>query len=414
VKKQKNDGLGTIIEQTLTEMPDVGKWQSKFLKELFDTILLIQGKVNFSSLARHSNLHEKTYQRRYRDNFDFESFNVECIKQRPVKGDLVAALDATYISKSGKKTKGLGYFYNGCVSKTMKGLELSEIALIDQVSRQAYAVSSKQTIDTEDDDESRLMLYAEHVKSCIETMPEEVKYLLTDGYYSKQPFIDAISKLDRDLEIVGKLRHDADLQYLYEGEQSGQGRPREYEGKVYFDDFSRFDYEGEIEKDLHLYVQTLRHKTLQRIIRVAALVDRSDPDKPRHILLFSTDLKLSAKEILELYRLRFQIEFLIRDAKQFTGLNHCQARDAEALDFHFNSSMSAVNLAKIDLQKQHQLQQYQNLDTPDFVFSLASYKRKNFCHALLNQLLSRLDLSLTSKKVSKAFYSSLEFGTSVV
>ena len=412
MKKQENDGLGTIIEQALAEMPEVGKWQSDFLEELYKTILLIQGKVNFSSLARHSDLHEKTYQRRYRDDFDFESFNVECIKQRPVKGDLVAALDATYVSKSGKKTEGLGYFYNGCVNKTMKGLELSEIALIDQVSRQAYAFSAKQTIDTED--ESRLMLYAEHVKSCIDTMPEEVKYLLTDGYYSKQPFVDAICGLDRDLELIGKLRHDADLKYLYEGEQSGVGRNREYDGKVYFNDFSRFDYEGEIQKDIHLYVQTVKHRTLNRIIRVVALVDRSDPDKPKHILLFSTDLKLSGKEILDLYRLRFQIEFLIRDAKQFTGLNHCQARDAEALDFHFNSSMSAVNLAKIDLQKQHQHQQFPDPNTPDFVFSLAPYKRQNFCHRLLKRLLSKLDLSLTSKKVSKAFYSSLDFGTSVL
>jgi len=108
VKKQKDDGLEIIIEQALAEMPDVGKWQSKFLDELLKTILLIQGKVNFSSLGKHSNLHEKTYQRRYRDSFDFETFNVECIKQRPIKGNLVAAVDATYISKSGKKTEGLG------------------------------------------------------------------------------------------------------------------------------------------------------------------------------------------------------------------------------------------------------------------------------------------------------------------
>lgn len=412
MKKQNNDGLEVIIEQSLAEMPDVGKWQSKFLDELFKTVLLIQGKVNFSGLARHSTLHEKTYQRRYRDSFNFETFNVECIKQRPVKGALVAAVDATYIPKSGKKTKGLGYFYNACIGKTMKGLELSEIALIDQVSRQAYAFSAKQTIDSED--QSRLMLYAEHVKSCVKTMPKEVKYLLTDGYYSKKPFVDAICELDKELDIVGKLRYDADLEYLYEGEQSGKGRPRQYDGKVYFDDFSRFDDEGEVEKNIHLYVKTLKHKTLKRIIRAAALVDRSDPEKPKHILLFSTYLTLSGKDILELYSLRFQIEFLIRDAKQFAGLTHCQARDTEALDFHFNASMSAVNLAKIDLQKQHQYQQQHDLNIPDFVFSLASYKRKNFCQELLKRLLSRLDLSLTSKKVFKAFNSSLSFGTSVL
>jgi hypothetical protein len=35
-----------------------------------------------------------------------------------------------------------------------------------------------------------------------------------------------------------------------------------------------------------------------------------------------------------MYRLRFQIEFLYRDAKQFTGLNDCQARSPSKLNFH--------------------------------------------------------------------------------
>lgn len=28
------------------------------------------------------------------------------------------------------------------------------------------------------------------------------------------------------------------------------------------------------------------------------------------------------------------------------GLNHCQARDREKLDFHFNASLTSVNIAK--------------------------------------------------------------------
>ena len=47
----------------------------------------------------------------------------------------------------------------------------------------------------------------------------------------------------------------------------------------------------------------------------------------QYILLASTDLKQKPTEILTFYQLRFQIEFLFRDAKQFTGLTHCQARD---------------------------------------------------------------------------------------
>ena len=65
------------------------------------------------------------------------------------------------------------------------------------------------------------------------------------------------------------------------------------------------------------------------------------------MVLASTDLNLDARLIVQYYQLRFQIEFLFRDAKQFTGLNHCQARAEEKLDFHFNMSLTAINLAKI-------------------------------------------------------------------
>mgnify|MGYP007092986979 CR=1 FL=1 len=38
--------------------------------------------------------------------------------------------------------------------------------------------------------------------------------------------------------------------------------------------------------------------------------------------------------------------FVYRDAKQFTGLSHCQARDNHNLDFAYNASFAAVNVAK--------------------------------------------------------------------
>ena len=34
-----------------------------------------------------------------------------------------------------------------------------------------------------------------------------------------------------------------------------------------------------------------------------------------------------------------------RDAKQFTGLTHCQSRKRESLDFAFNMSLSSINVA---------------------------------------------------------------------
>lgn len=405
---KQEDGLQAIIEQALVGMPEVGKWQRVFISVLFSTILLIQGRINFTTLARHSDLHRKTYRRAFQREFDFESFNINCIEQRPIQGTMAAIMDASFVRKSGKYTPGLAQFYNSCNNKTEKGLEISEIALLDCDTGQAYALSTKQTLDQEG--QTRFDFYAEHLIDTAKHFPSELKYLLADGAYSKKNFVDSVC--DLDLDMVGKLRADADLQYLFQGEQLPMGRHRKYDGKVYFDDLSCFDYEGEVATHLHVYSLTVRHKTLKRTIKVTLLLNTSKKDKATYILLFSTDTTLSGIQIVQLYALRFQIEFLFRDAKQFTGLTHCQARNLKALDFHFNASMSAVNLAKLDLQIKHHHQTKLLSNQPDFVFSLASYKHSNFCQALLNRLLSNLDLKLTSNKVNHAFCTSLTFGTS--
>ena len=40
------------------------------------------------------------------------------------------------------------------------------------------------------------------------------------------------------------------------------------------------------------------------------------------------------------------MEFIFRDAKQYTELEQCQARSEKKLNFHFNASLTAINLAK--------------------------------------------------------------------
>lgn len=403
MNKQRDDGLQRIIDEALLKMPGVGKWQRDFLRQLFSTVLLMCVKLNFSNLGRYSELDEKTYRRGFRRDFDFEQFNVNCIQQRARRGELVAALDASHIPKSGKQTYGLGKFYSGCMGRMLKGLELSELALIDRDSRQAFAFSTKQTVDEKD--KTRLELYGDHLESCAAKLPQQVKYLVVDGYYSKKGFIDRVCSLDQKLELVGKLRCDANLKYFYKGSYSGFGRPRRYEAKVDFGDLSHFVYEGEKDKDLHVYTQTLWHVSLKRTLRVVLLLNTRG-NKTRYILLFSTDLFLSGYEILELYKLRFQIEFLFRDAKQFTGLTDCQARDEKALSFHFNTALTAVNLAKLDLLNQQQSEQ-------TFVFSLRSYIYRSFSLRLLSRLLSNLDLDPNCSKVNAAFKHALSFGLTV-
>ena len=63
------------------------------------------------------------------------------------------------------------------------------------------------------------------------------------------------------------------------------------------------------------------------------------PESGGHKIYFSTDLDMSAKDIIEYYRTRFQIEFC------------CQARDLKKLDFAFNASLASVNIAKVIRQR---------------------------------------------------------------
>ena len=96
-----------------------------------------------------------------------------------------------------------------------------------------------------------------------------------------------------------------------------------------------------------LYTADVWAVSLKREVRVV-IVDYLDPDKKTQTrkVFFSTDLSLSARDIFDSYRTRFQLEFVFRDAKQFTGLTPCQARNKEALAFAFNASLSSVNVAR--------------------------------------------------------------------
>jgi len=59
-----------------------------------------------------------------------------------------------------------------------------------------------------------------------------------------------------------------------------------------------------------------------------------------------TNLNRDAKTILKYYKARYQMKFNFRDAKQHTGLNHCQSKDKEKLEFQFNAFLSSINIAK--------------------------------------------------------------------
>jgi len=135
--------------------------------------------------------------------------------------------------------------------------------------------------------------------------------------------------------------------------------------------------------------------------------NRRNPERVGGDLLFSTNINLDASDILCFYKSHFQIEFIFRDAKQFTGLSDCQARDLTKLDFDFNASLMALNLAKLDAWQTY----LANHPDKPFVFSMASYKRLAFNRHLLDRFISLLDLDLTSIKSHPNFHKLCSYGS---
>jgi hypothetical protein len=388
------------VKTILQHMPNVTQPQVKFMLVLLPLLVCLRGRANFRNLSRYSDYHEKTFSRWYRRGFDFVEFNRLSLLPlcEEAETTLIAATDCSFVSKSGKHTEGLGKFYNGVQGKTEKGLEISTLAVVNVTENTAYTLSTRQTPATGKNDESRVDSYLDHLKQDRHTLSPQIRYLVADGYYSKKKYINGVAALD--LHQIGKLRCDANLRWLYQGEQKPRGRRRRYDGKVKFDDLSRFEAIGEVDR-LQIYTAVVNSAHFNRDLRIVYLVKQVG-HKVQSALLFSTDLSLDAKALMRYYKARFQIEFLFRDAKQFLGLNHCQARCSQALHFHFNASMTALNLLKLE-DRQHQ-------SGGSKVISIASWKIRKANAHLLERFSSYLGLDFSHIKSRPDFEQLCNYG----
>jgi DDE superfamily endonuclease len=388
----------TFVNDILQQMPGLGQPQRQFLATLFITILVLRGRVNFRNLSRYCDYSERTIARQFRRPFDWPDFHQRVLMMAlDPHAELISAHDASFIAKSGKQTFGLGHFFNSCASRAERGLEISTLAVVDVTRRCAFTLASAQTPSGEDAtkaerEETRVDFYKQQLRAHRHRLPPGLTYHCVDGYYAKKKYLDAVVSLD--LHAITKLRSDADCLFLSTGPHpKRRGARRKDDGKVNFQTLSRFEDLGPMEEEPHLHLSTavVWHKTLQRRLRLVVLLNRKNPAKPRFIVLGSTDPELNGHKLVELYAARFQIEFLFRDSKQFTGLLDCQARAAAALDFHFNASLATLNLARAaDLNMQQ--------EQAPHVFSMASWKQCHFNERLLDVFIEKFALDPTVVK----------------
>lgn len=356
-----------VLECIFAKMREVGKCQQKFLREIFILIFSIQGRLTFMNMSRYSHLDESTIRRQYSKFFDWMKFNLLLMQQGGLvlSATVIGAMDCSYVPKAGKHTYGLDRFWSGVSGRAKQGLEVSLLALIDTLSGSAWSLYAEQTpaglaqSQGDQDEFTRLDAYLLQWKSSLSKL-KAITYFVADGFYAKVKVFASFDQAGKHL--ITKLRTDANLRYLYQGEhpRGKRGRKQKYDGKVDVSDLSRWDVIGPDQKypHLHIYTCILNSVQFKRNLRIVLLYNTHSN---KYILLACTDLNLKAQTIVHFYQLRFQIEFLFRDAKQFAGFTHCQARDANKLQFHFNLSLAAINLARLEIKEQNETRSLNDL-----------------------------------------------------
>lgn len=386
---------------------------------LMTTIFVVCGKVNYTNLSRYSDRSERTYRRHFESGLGLEGLNQALIEQVTADDSpQIAVVDCTFTEKSGRHTYGLDWFYNGKTQRAERGLEWSVVAIVDLVQKTGYALSAQQTAaglgaqEPGTDEEttppkSRVDFYLGHLAYCVAFFPAAIRYVVADGFYSKYKWVSGVVQLG--FHAIGRLRSDANLKFLYDGPQKRRGNRRRYDGKVDLSDPSRFTFVETLEDGVSLYTAVVWSVSLKRRIRLAYLRKAQD-GASRYVVLFSSDTDIDPLHLYRGYAARFQIEFIFRDARQFTGLADCQARSPEALDSHVNASLMALSLAKAALlSTQAKTEAEAEAEPPSF--SIASFKRQALNQHLLDLFTTMFDLEPTLIQSHPNYQTLLNYGT---
>jgi len=391
-----------LINNTLSGMSKINQCRKDFILEVFILFLSIKGRINFLQLARFGAFGEQRYRQQFEKPFPFLDFNKELVTTHG-SGRYVIAFDPSFINKSGKKTPGLGWYWSGCAGKSKRGIEIGGLAAIDIDNHTAFHLEAVQTIKN-DEDQTLTYCYMNVIKERKETLLSISKYLVADAWFSKKPFVDDVMSIK--MHLISRLRDDADLRYICIEPSTGKkGRPRKYTGKI---DIKNIDTEYfsliEQNEESTIYSAIVYSKALKRNIRLVYVKYIKLKGKQSIKLYFSTDIELNPLDILLFYQSRFQIEFLYRDSKQFTGLCDSQARSINKLHFHFNASLTAINIAKVE----NWLSIDKNIRSQ---FSMSDIKTMNHNALLLQRFFDVFGINQYSAKNRKYFNELIFYGT---
>lgn len=149
-----------------------------------------------------------------------------------------------------------------------------------------------------------------------------VAYVVMDGAFGYNNALQMVRQCN--LHIISKLQNNSALYFPCEGAYSGHGPHRKYGDKIDYKCIpSKYLKNSTIEKSvrIEIYQIAMLHKLFSQKLNVVIIVKTNIKTHARgHVILFSSDLNLDHDKLVDYYKLRFQIEFNFRDAKQYWGL----------------------------------------------------------------------------------------------
>jgi len=341
----------------------------------------MRGRITMLGISRWSEEYSyKTIERFFDKKIDWLSIKWRMIKS-VIGEEVILVADETTVSKAGKSTYGIGYFYSGLQSRAINGIQFLSFSLIDVKSRRAYPLFSKQlkqkkkkkSEDTpkrkrgrpkgsknKNSSELRLeglyKIVNWYIKVIMKTIKlPQLRYFVYDGAFGNNVGIQSVKRAG--LHLISKLKKNSSLYFKFEGEQKGRGRKRVYGELVDYQNMDeKYLKKTTVDKDIETKIYQFKaiHKKINGSLNIVLIFSTNlKTKKTTHTILFSTDLDQQYDKIIEYYSLRFQIEFNFRDAKQFFGLEDFMNIKKRRLHNFANLSLFMNNLSYLIYKDSH-------------------------------------------------------------
>jgi putative transposase len=287
------------------------------------------------------------------------------------------------VTKSGKCTHGLDRFFSSIYSKVVPGLGFLSLSLISVEHRVSYPVivdqlEQAQTATSQEEPQQKpkgkgkagrrkgskhrnrrdvelspyLQFVQHHLKHLLELIGSHIKleHFVFDGALGNNDAVQMVRQIG--LHLISKLRHDSALYLPYNGPYCGRGPRQKYGDKITYHNIpDQYLKESSTDKDkaieTKIYQMEVWHKKFADLLNGVIIVKTNlKTNKIAHVVLFSSDLDLTYELVIDYYRLRFQIEFNFRDAKQHWGLEDFMVLNETPVYNSANLAMFMVNVSQ--------------------------------------------------------------------